>query len=201
MNTEGSLYGSTMKQYAERRKITKENDGGTPALIGQYGAFAKKEISKGVCIGQYYGDEYMEHEYDSLFDLDKYVNISSNHAFVKKNDYAMTLEYASSWQKKLEPLNISVAIDAFHAYDHEWYVRNGDLDLSEEQIERKQNLEPYINDARTDVYSPRINWGDKRRKNAEFVTCRVDGFYMTFVVVIKDVQKDEQLLVYYGPYY
>ena len=190
-----NLYGSTMKQYAERRKITKENDGGTPALIGQYGLFAKQFIRRGMCIGQYYGDEYLEHEYDALFDQE------SKDAFVKKHEYKMTTEYDIAWFKKLESLNISVAIDAFHLYDHGWYVRHGDIDLNEEEWKRKQNEEAFINDARNNVHSARISWQEKKKKNTEFVTCRVNGFYMTFVVAIKDIPKDQQLLIYYGPEY
>eukprot|EP01084_Bolivina_argentea_P139059 244682_1 len=203
LNNEGALFTQHIAQsYIARTKISAENCGGLSKLIGQTGIVTRKDIRKFTAVGHYYGDEYLLDEFEEQFPWDKYGGID-NHPFRRKWDYYMTIPYHIYADKRLhlDELNITMAMDSFHSYNYAAFVKDGGQDLTKEESKLKQNLETFVNDAREQLYEKKLSKHDLIRKNSEFVYCSVDGILMTFLVVTKDLKKNQQLFVYYGPNY
>merc|ERR1712154_5625 len=200
INTKDALYGSIIKQYTQRTKITEANCKGLTKLIGEYGLIATTKIAKSTFIGHYYGDEYVEQEFSQKYDWSQFEE-QTDHPFHKKWAYLMTADYADSDDKlKFDDLlNATLAIDAWHSYDHTKYanIEYDEAPLTEQQVARKQNHEPMINDARRILNNEKLPAPDRMRKNVEFVYCAIDGVPKTLILVTRDIEVNEQLFVYY----
>jgi len=169
---------------------------------GQRGVVATKNISAYTAIGVYYGDEYLEGEFNSQFTWTTYWN-QTNHPFRKKWDYAMAIDYSVWADRRLNiPWGAMVLIDSHHEYNHRKYPLEGVQQLNKKDTWTKSRIIPnFINDARESLYEPQLSEADAMRKNTEFVFCRVDGIILPFTVVHKDLMAEQQLFVYYGPGY
>lgn len=55
-----------------------------------------------------------------------------------------------------------------------------------------------INDARADMYDPKMVEQDLERYNSDFAYCTVDGVMYTFLVTLKEIKRGEQLFAFYG---
>eukprot|EP01084_Bolivina_argentea_P237813 399576_1 len=67
VNIDGAMYQQTLQKYTTKQTIDKGDSDAIASLAGQHGIFAKTDIESGVCIGQYYGDQYLVSEYDALY--------------------------------------------------------------------------------------------------------------------------------------
>merc|ERR1719167_2011300 len=85
-----------MGNYAEIVPITESMMEGLKVWgPGHRGIVAKRNISAYTAIGTYYGDEYLEDEFDAQFPWNTYWN-QADHPFRKKWDYVMAIDY-SDW--------------------------------------------------------------------------------------------------------
>lgn len=191
------------KDYANIVPITESIQEGLKMWgPGQRGVVATKNISAYTCIGVYYGDEYLEGEFNSQFTWTTYWN-QTNHPFRKKWDYAMAVDYSVWADRRLNiPWGAMVLIDSHHEYSYKKYPLEGGQPLNKKEAWTKSQIIPnFINDARESLYEPQLSAADASRKNTEFVYCRVDGIILPFTVVHKDLMADQQLFLYYGPGY
>ena len=114
----------------------------------------------------------------------------------------MTITYDQHADKRMNLTKVQVALDAYHSYNYEDYVREGGQDLTKRQSKLKIIDEAIINDARERLFSAEdLASADEERQNVEFVYCAIDGVLQTMILTTRYIKADEQLFVYYGPNY
>jgi len=191
----------TMASFAMKMRVEESIQKGLPVWADQEGVVAVRDIAENICIGQYYGDEYLSEEFEAVFPWDE-LRGETGHPFRRKHDYLMRQNYNFLDFKLALPPNTSVAIDGFHDYDYAEF-RSGQHSqlLPLEQSQKKVTLEGLINDPRANLSISGLSAEDLNRKNTEFVYCAVDGVLLSFVVTHKEIKAGEQLFISYGPGY
>jgi len=191
----------TISSFATKVRVNASIQKGLPEWAGQHGVVAVRDIAENICIGQYYGDEYLREEFKALFPW-KELKGKKGHPFKRKHVYEMTQNYNFLDLELALPPNTKVAIDGFHDYDPSRFPNGRHSEqLSLEQSQKKITLEGLINDPRANLSKPTMTAEDLLRFNTEFVYCTVDGVLLSFVVTHKEIKAGEQLFISYGPNY
>jgi len=174
-----------IKSFAKKVMLNESIQKGLPVWEGQSGVVAIRDIADNTCIGHYYGDEYLEPEFDALF-MDW--AFTTGHPFEKKYDYALLKRYPGIYYiDGKEHEYPTVSWDAYHDYP------GGQ--------QQKAVIEAFINEPRSDLSGGRMTEEDRARQNTEFVGCTVDGVLLAFLVSNKEIRAGEQLFITYGSQY
>ena len=176
VNANGLCNLEAPKSLIEIKKIEKENNS---KLIGQWGAFARQNLTKMQCVGEYTGNLYLDNEFYKLIE-----NIDNPKIINKKYDYNMEVYFKDS---------------IFNTYDSKLpnaYTIDG-------YFENYESMSPiaFINDARMDISQLQRTENDQKTQNTAFVYCNVNGFPFPFVVTLNDIIQGTQLKISYGAHY
>ena len=160
----------------EVKKVEKDEN---LKLIGQWGAFARKDVTKMQCIGDYVGDLYLDDEFDQLSDT------VDAEVMSKKYDYNMEvyIEETSSEDNSTTDRPLAYTIDGYFE-DHD-----------------AMSALAFINDARMNISQGEQTENDKATQNTEFVYCKVNGFPFAFAITLESVKEGQQFKISYGSDY
>jgi len=217
-----SLYGESVKKYLSNKesptlyhqnlthslvqkvKVDASIQQGLPVWDDQDGLVAKKDIADYSLIGQYFGDEYLDHEFYAIFPWELYQQTNTGHPFVKKYEYRYAAWYDDDGAYGVDarypvPNNTALFYDGYHDYHYDQYP-NGQS-LSYEESQQKVMVTGLLNDPRRNMADGGMTEEDMTRLNTEFVYCTVDGVIQSFVFATKDIPKGTQLFASYGSGY
>eukprot|EP00633_Aureoumbra_lagunensis_P002234 CAMPEP_0197288546 /NCGR_PEP_ID=MMETSP0890-20130614/5667_1 /TAXON_ID=44058 ORGANISM="Aureoumbra lagunensis, Strain CCMP1510" /NCGR_SAMPLE_ID=MMETSP0890 /ASSEMBLY_ACC=CAM_ASM_000533 /LENGTH=262 /DNA_ID=CAMNT_0042759353 /DNA_START=81 /DNA_END=869 /DNA_ORIENTATION=- len=174
----------------EFSQVNEKNDGGIIKLRGEKGAFAKRRIETGECLGQYIGDEMLLFEFEEYFPW--YHGTEDQR---KRWYYAMHVGYDRSNIDRTMKRYASRKPDPFIARQKA-IPENIMITTVSDPIKPSIAL---VNDCRENMNQPDPTPTDLERLNAEFVFCDVDSAMFPFLIATKTIETNEQIFAYYGP--
>eukprot|EP01084_Bolivina_argentea_P121991 216201_1 len=147
-----------------------------PILKGQLECYAKVDIDKGVILGQYIGNEYLEKDYHDIYNRTKE---QMNH-----------LTYMMSEELKYNNEILDIYIDAFAVYE---------TNMNDNKIDNSYLLR--INDGRVNIKRGEQTEDDTERMNCCFLSVLCNGWPLILVQTIKKITKLSPLWMHYGVQY
>ena len=144
-----------------------------PALIGQKGLRAKRDIPRNTIIGQYTGVTYLKEEYQLIFE-------SSSEGYLR-NMYAFDL--------------VVDVIDEDHEEKEVALVLDG---YALTQMIGESGHLMRINDCRLDIENAQPSDNDRKFENVEMLECKVNGWPIVLAVTRKNIKAGEELFAFFG---
>merc|ERR1719242_900134 len=169
----------------------KQNDR-NPMLIGQKGLKSLKRIPKGTVIGEYFGREFLENEFDDIYGGTKEwvdINMYAQGATVEvKIPYSKLAYFTNVVESKKRDENIEMI--------HEFKIVVDGLNNGS----NIKSMLIYMNDCRTDILTGKKG-DDEKVENIKLMTVEYNGWPKIFGVTTKDIPADEELFTFYGKSY
>lgn len=175
------------KDVLQCRLITNKDNVHCKKLYGEKGVFAKENIPIYTVIGEYFGAEYLQKEWNDIYyDTNEQI-IREKYSFGKEGFY-VDIYGNKDWNEKYtknKKKKVDIWIDA--------------LSL-ECDVNNIKSMVSYINSASNDLFRDDDIDGEKRR-NIDFIAIKLKGWFKIVCLTVKDIKKKEQVLGLYGNEY
>jgi len=164
----------------------------SPALVGQRGLRALVRIPRGTVIGEYFGREWMENEFDDIY--------SGTKDWVDINEYALcpSVEVKIPYSKLKYFANVG-GVEKVRGSRDKWMVEEYHIVVDGlNKKSRTKAMMIFMNDCRRDIFMTNMTDDDERVMNAKLMTVYHNGWPRIFVVATKDVEQNEEVFTFYG---
>ena len=155
------------------------------ALIGQVGVRAKRDIPRGTVLGQYTGTEYLDEEFDKIFQHTNHYDLRNIYAF----------------DCPLLQIGTSNDGDGDSKMDDDYQDGTNKKMIIDGYAHLKKNYLVYINDCRKNIKGTEPTDDDDKYWNCSFRTVFINGYPAVFVIAKKDICAGQDLHVFYGANY
>ena len=163
-------------------------------LVGQYGLTAKEPIEKDTVLGQFIGFERSPYEIKPIQQTIEYQNYQID-------KYAFECVFNHNWKDNMERYIDSID-KHFQYVNHEGreYICVDPISAGFNEIPQYAYTS-WINDCRGNIQDSTRNEEDLERENVYFDSGAYCGWPVIFAITLRNVQKGEQLIGFYGSDY
>lgn len=177
----------------------------SPALIGQRGLKALIRIPRGTVIGEYFGREFLENEFEDIYGGTKeYIDINQ-YAQGAKVDIEIPVSKLAHFENFGGNLTEEVS-DGKNESDgngnEEMMVHEFRMLIDGLNVESKvKAMLIYINDCRRNIFRADKVGDDELVQNVELMTVYFNGWPKIFGIATKDIEQNEEMFTFYGKEY
>ena len=165
----------------------------SPGLVGQRGLRALIRIPAGTIIGEYFGREFLENEFDDIYGGTK--------EWVDINQYAQgaTVQIEIPCSKMMYFANVGDHGSGGDGKDDEKMVMEFRIVVDGLNIDSKiKAMLIYTNDCRQNIFRADKTREDEMVENVKLMRVEFNGWPKIFGIATKDIEQNEEMFTYYG---